>query len=504
MRIDAVLALDLGTGGCKSSLWDAQGAILGETVRDYPTAHPHPGWNEQNVDDWWRAVVGCTQHLLARRDDVAVTGVSVSGHSLGVVLLDSHGEPVERTTPIWSDTRAIREAEQVFTELDEEDWYLRTGSGFTPALYPLAKARWYARHRPESWQAARTLIGCKDWINYRLTGEIATDHSYASGSGMYDLRSGRYSDDLVAAAGVTRAMLPEPRASHAPVGHVTDGAAAALGVPAGAPVFTGAVDNACMALGSLGVKEGRIYASFGSSSWATVTSTRPVLDARLRPFVFSHALPGHFISALSTFSSGTSMAWLHEMIGAGISLERLLDEGAAVPADADVPTFVPTLSGGTPLEGGAAVRGVMAGLDLGHGRARLARAGMEGIAFTMRRSLDALSGLIATEDRLLISGGGARHDGWNQIYADVLGRALVRTTVDHQAAALGAATIAFVGLGTWASFADAELPHAVRATYAPDPMVTPTYDKRRRRFTAVQQVLATTGGTFESSRKETL
>src|SRR5665647_3049568 len=301
--------------------------------------------------------------------DRAIPSTSTSGHSLGIVLLDAHGEPVERTTPIWSDARATAQAVEVFADLDQDEWYLRTGNGFTPALYPLFKARWYAKHRPQSWQTAATIVGCKDWLNLWMTGELATDHSYASGSGFYELSSGAYADDFLAAGGVARDQLPEPRRSHDMVGALRAAAAESLGLRPGTPVFAGAVDNSAMALGSRGVTNGRIYASLGSSSWMTVTADRPVLDTRLRPYVFAHVIPGYFVSAMSTFSSGTSIEWLHDRLGAGLTLSAFLDDGAALAADCGVPTFVPTLGGGTPLEGGSEVRGVLAGLDLAHGTA---------------------------------------------------------------------------------------------------------------------------------------
>ena len=500
-EMEAVLALDLGTGGCKASLWNQDGGLADDEFHPYPTQHPQTGWNEQSVDDWLDAVIGCTRALLARQEGVHVCGMAVSGHSLGIVLLDGLGEPIERTTPIWSDTRAVAEAELVFTELDESSWYLRTGNGFTPALYPLFKARWYARHRPDVWNATRTIVGSKDWVNHWLTGEIATDHSYASGSGAYELSSGAYADDLLHAGGIARSLLPEPGASHAQVGRLTVEAASTLGLSTDVPVFAEAVDNASMALGSGGVAEGRVYASLGSSSWMTVTSTTPVLDVALRPYVFAHAIPGYFASALSTFSTGTSMTWLQELAGGGRPLQELLDEAAGLGADADTPVCVPTLGGGTPLEGGPQVRGVLAGLDLSHRRAQVIRAGMEGIAFSLERSLTTLQRLVSTEGEVLISGGGARHDGWNQMYADIIGQPLVRTAVDQQAAALGAATIAWVGLGAW-DYRDAEKPHIVRNTYVPDPSTTGAYAPRRRRFTAVQELLAATGGTFEIPRRE--
>lgn len=484
MSESTVLALDLGTGGCKASVWDASGHCRWEAFRPYPVHHPRPGWAEHSVRDWFTAVVDCTREMASHGEDIAA--VAVSGHSLGCVLLDGHGEPIEDRTPIWSDTRALEEADVVFAELDEVGWYERTGNGFSPPLYPLFKARWYAKHRPDSWRRTATVIGSKDLVNYWLTGVVATDHSYASGSGVYELSRGDYADDLLAAGGLDRRQLPVPVASHEPIGRLTAAIAATVGLPPGIPVYAGAVDNAAMSLGSRGTAEGRIYASLGSSSWMTVTSARPVLDSSLRPYVFAHCIPGYYVSALSTFNSGTSLAWLHELIAPGRGLVELLDEASALPAGADIPVLLPTLGGGTPAEGGSRVRGSIVGLDLSHGRAELVRAMMEGIAFSLSRSLEWLERLVPTNEDLLLSGGGARHDGWNQIYSDIIGRRLIRTAVDQQAAALGAATIALVGLGEW-RYGDAERPHEVVRTYVPDEATRPDYVRRRDRFTALQQ-----------------
>ncbi|GAA5066286.1 xylulokinase [Thermocatellispora tengchongensis] len=484
----AVLALDLGTGGCKASLWSAEGACLAETVTPYATHHSAVGRNEQRPADWWDAVTAATRELLA--GGVPIEGIALSGQSLGAVMLDSAGRPVEELTPIWSDARAVAQAEALFTRVPEETWYLRTGNGFPPGLYPLFKAMWFREHAPESWRRARTLIGSKDYVNHRLTGVIATDHSYASGSGAYDLLKRAYDPELLAAAGLDPALLPPIREATDVIGGVTAEAAAALGVPSGTPVLAGAVDNSCMALGSRGTRPGRVFASLGSSSWITVTSDRPVLDPASRPYVFAHAVPGLFISALSTFSSGTSIEWLRDLIAPGIPVAELVSEACQAPPGARGALMLPMLSGGTPIEGGPSARGVLMGLDLAHERRDIARAGLEGVAFALRRSLDAMRALAECDAELLISGGGGRHPGWNQIYADVLGVPLTRTAVDQQAATLGAAAIAFVGLGLWPGFDRADAPHVPVERYEPDPAAAPVYEAARARFDAAVRALA--------------
>jgi xylulokinase len=489
---ELALAFDLGTGGCKASLWSADGECVAETVHEYPTSHPGAGRNEQRPADWWAAVASATTELLSLVRDGAsrVAGIALSGQSLGVVALDDRLELVSETTPIWSDTRGAGFTAEVFDAVPEPEWYLRTGNGFGAALYPLFKLIGLRTEAPEAWSRTRHVLGSKDWINLRLTGRLATDHSYASGSGAYSLAAGAYDDELLEAAGVPRTLLPEPVESHDEVGRLTTSAAEALGLPAGTPVFAGAVDNACMALGSLGTRPGRIYAALGSSSWMTVTSERPVLDLEARPYVFRHAVPGLHISALSTFSSGTSLTWLRDLVAPGTPTGEFISLGLAHGPGARGALFLPMLAGGTPIEGGPDARGALVGLDLGHDAGAVARAALEGVAFALRRSLDRIRTLSGVRDgALLVSGGGARHDGWNQLYADVLGSPLVRTSVDQQAATLGAATIAFVGLGLW-SYVDAERPHRLLEEFTPAEDADDTYAPFRERFDRVVEALA--------------
>jgi len=480
------LALDLGTGGCKASLWSAEGRSVAETVVSYPTRHPGPGRAEQRPEEWWDAVVSATREVVARTPGAreAVVGIALSGQSLGVVQVDGAGELVARDTPIWSDTRG--RTGDILGRIDEDEWYLRTGNGFGAQLYPIFKAQTLRAEDPEGWARTRALLGSKDWITLRLTGEIATDHSMASGTGAYDLARGVYDDTILDAAELDRSLLPTPRESADIVGTLRPAAAEELGLPEGIAVHAGAVDNAAMALGSRGTTDGRLYAALGSSSWMTVTSSAPVLDVATRPYVFRHAVPGLFISALSTFSSGTSITWLRDVLRPGSDIGAFIDSAAASPRGAHGAVFVPTLAGGTPLEGGSDVRGLLAGIDLGTAAEDLVRACLEGIAFALDRSLRQIRSLAAlpADTDLLVSGGGSRSAVWNRIYADVLDTALVRTTVDQQAATLGAAALVFAGSGVWSSLAAADDAHHGVDRVVPDPDGVRAYAPLRDRYTA--------------------
>lgn len=485
------LAFDLGTGGCKASLWDEHARMVAETVREYATEHPSPGRSEQRPGDWWDAIVASTRTLLEKVPDAAtaVAGIALSGQSLGAVALDDALELVQPTTPIWSDARG--RTAHVFSALPEPEWYRRTGNGFGAPLYPVFKAATFAAEDPDAWTRTQFLAGSKDWINLRLTGRLVTDHSMASGSGAYSLAAGGYDSEILDAAGLRHDLFPPPIESADLVGPLIPDAASALGLPSGIPVFAGAVDNAAMALGSRGTAEGRLYAALGSSSWMTVTSARPVLDDESRPYVFRHAVPGFHISALSTFSSGTTIAWLRELIAPGEPIGEFVERAAASTPGARGAVMVPTLAGGTPLEGGPHARGALAGLELGTSTADVVRAGLEGIAFALDRSLRLMRALSGSDQELLISGGGSRSPLWNGIYADILRTTLVRTSVDQQAATLGAAAIAFVGLGAWSGFSRTDDAHTVLERIAPHPDAESRYASARSRFDAAASVIAT-------------
>ncbi|HMN60047.1 MAG TPA: FGGY-family carbohydrate kinase [Anaerolinea sp.] len=488
--MDYLIAYDLGTGGNKASLYDADGACLAEVFIAYPTTYPRAGWHEQRPEDWWQAVVQST-HLLLQQAAVRpaeIVAIGISGHSLGVVPLDRHGGLLRDSTPIWSDARAAEQARAFFSRAPETDWYLATGCGFPPPLYSAFKIMWYRDHEPEMYARIAHVIGTKDYINYRLTGTITTDFSYASGSGVYDLLAWRYNPDLLEASGLPAAIFPEIVPSTQVIGALTPDAAAILGLAAHTRVVSGGVDNSCMALGARNIREGRVYNAQGSSSWIAVTSAKPLLDARIRPFVFTHVMPGLFNSAFGAFSTGISFRWVRDNLCRDL-VEQAAREGGDVydlmtelaeksPPGARGLIFHPNMGGGSSLAPSIHLRGAFLNLDLGHDRSDLLRAVMEGVAMEQRLVLDALRALDPGIGReLLMVGGGSRSRLWRQIYADTYNTTILKTSVDQQAAALGAAACAAVGAGLWRDFERIDQIHIIQDRSDPDPGRSRIYEQ---------------------------
>ncbi len=488
--MNSILAYDFGTGGIKASLYNERGQCLADGFGSYETLYPAPGYHEQRPLDWWAATVQSTRKLLAAMPDGtadSIAAIGISGHSLGVVPVDAAGNLLRDAVPIWSDSRPDRQPATFFEHVSQEEWYGMTGSGFPPALYAIFKLMWFRDNEPAMFAKIHKVLGTKDYINYRLCGVMATDNSYASGSGVYDLRERRYSERLVAASGIPSATLPEIVAATCVLGTLTAAAAAELGLPRSVKVVAGGVDNSCMSLGAGAFREGRAYNSLGSSSWIAVSSSEPLLEPVKRPYVFDHVVPGQYVSALAIFSAGSSLSWVASQIcrdlkaraeAEGVSVYRLIDrEAATAPAGANGVLFNPTLAGGSSLDVSPAVRGAFMNLDLRHTRADLLRGAMEGVSLGLRCVLDELRALTDVAEPLTLVGGGANSALWRQIYADVYHLPVVRTAAGQQAAALGAAALAGVGTGIWPEFGVIDAISAVTDRAEPDEKTAALYEQ---------------------------
>lgn len=458
-----LLSFDLGTGGVKVSLFGEDGQSLCGVFREYPTYYEN-SFQEQEPESWWNEICDACRELWQRFPQAAaqVAGIGISGHSLGVVALDENGELVWKRTPIWSDNRAGKQAQDFFQKVSEKEWYTRTGNGFPAGQYPLFKILWYRENDPDRYQKAACFMGTKDYINYHLTGVMATDPSYASGSGAYDLKQGGYISEYLQAAGISPSLLPKIVPSHSVLGTLTADAAQKLGLPDTVQVVCGGVDNACMALGAGCFSEGSSYISAGTSAWIAVCSQEPVLDFEKKPYVFTHCVPGYHVSATCIFSAGRSLQWMRDVLcqnltqtaeQQGCSVYRVMDELAEQsPVGAKGLLFNPSLSGGSSLAKSPMLRGSFSGLTLAHTQGDMIRAVMEGVCLDLRLALDVLERFAPVKQEMLLVGGGGKSPLWRQIYADAFEKTILQTEVGQDAGALGAAALAAVGCGLWEDF----------------------------------------------------
>ena len=466
------IGADLGTSGCKTALFDSSGAVIASAFSGYRTNYPHEGWHEQSPEDWWNAVTSSIRDVLNqipnRRNEVV--GIGLSGQSLTPIPIDESGSVLSSSVPIWSDSRADEQCRSYFEKQDEALWYQMTGNGFPAHLYTIFKIMWSREHQQQIFNHTKMFLGSKDWINYKLTGELKTDHSYAAGSGIYDLLNRRYSLELLEASDLDVSLFPTIIESSQVIGKLLPDIALQLGLDPNVAVVCGGVDNSCMALGAQNTAPGKIYASLGSSSWLTICADHPILEPVLRPFVFPHVIPGLFNSAVSTFGAGTTVTWVVETIFSHLNgnIDLLVDLAERAPVGSEGAVFVSSIAGGTVFEGGSSLRGSFSGLSVGHSSEHLARAVIEGIPLALRRPLDELRKITGVDAQMVITGGGSRNSAWLQIYSDILNCRLIKTNIEEHAATLGAATLVAVGLGHWKEYTQANLAHTTLNEYTPN------------------------------------
>ena len=486
--MDCILAYDLGTGGVKASLFDVAGQCIAHEVVSYPTYHQQGGLREQSPLCWWESIQTATRTLLGQTQgqNPHVLAIGLSGHSLGVVAVDNSGQLLSPTTPIWSDQRAEAVSKAFLQEVGEEAWYTATGNGFPPHLYACFKILWYKQNQPDLYQKTYKFLGTKDYINYLLTGVLATDHSYASGSGVYDLMQRAYRQDYITAMGIHKDKLCDISPSHQVIGHLTPTSAQLLGLPASIPVVCGGVDNACMTLGAGCFEDGDAYASLGTSAWVAASSKTPVLDSVKRPYVWAHCVEGMFVPNMGIFASGSALDWVmtHLLSGACDGYDKFFDLVADSPAGANHLFFNPCLAGGNYMDASPYIRGCFCGLDLCHTPADIARATMEGIAYHLKMAWDVLSPYLSTKSLRLV-GGGAKNPLARQIYADIFGMPVVKTAVVRDAASLGAAALAAKGVGLWQDYTPLRVAHGSPEVTQPDAVRVAGYAKK---FEIYQQI----------------
>ncbi|MDO4522119.1 MAG: FGGY family carbohydrate kinase [Eubacteriales bacterium] len=448
------ISYDLGTGGVKASLFDEKLNTLAKSFIEYGTFYPQQNYHEQAPAEWWNGVVKSTKVLLEKTqmDSKEIRCLALSGHSLVTVPLDAQGRELLERVPIWSDTRAEKQAKDFFEKYNEETWYMKTGNGFPKACYSLFKLMWLKENLPDIYEKTEKVLGSKDYINYRLTGNMYMDYSYASGTGAYCLIEKKMSADILHVSGISESIFPEIVPSDFIVGKILPEAAEEIGLSTETLVACGGVDNACMALGSVANIEGKVYTSLGSSSWIAVNTKKPILDFRKKPYVFAHIDDNMYTSAFSIFAGGSSLRWVRDNVCRDLmesedAYNEMTKEILDVPPGSGGIIFNPSLAGGTSQDKSVNIKGAFVGLSLGSGRAQMIRAAMEGIAMNLKMSLDNLKEQTALTERIQFCGGGAKNQVWMQMFADIFEKNIVKTNIDQDAASIGAAAIAAKAVG---------------------------------------------------------
>lgn len=494
-----VIAHDLGTTGNKATLYDREGQLVNSAFHGYGTEYAHTSWAEQNPEDWWTAVCISTRKLLQetalRADDVAC--VVFSGQMMGCVALDKAARPIHNAI-IWADQRSVEQERWLSEHISPERVYAITGHRLS-ASYSLCKMLWLRDNLSEKYRSAHKFVHAKDAVVARLTGAFVTDPSDASGMNLYDLVRGQWSDEIIDAAGIDPAQLPDPHPSTEVVGGILRDVVDEVGLLAGTPVVIGGGDGMCAATGAGVVREGTAYNYIGSSSWIGLATSSPVFDPSYRTFNWAHLVPGMFGPCGTMQAAGGSYQWTRDQLcspeaqaaqALGISPYELMNlKVEQSPVGANGLLFLPYLMGERSPRWNPRARGAFIGLTIRHTRADMIRAVLEGITMNLRIIQEALTAQGAQIEAMRVIGGGARGRLWNRIMADIYGVPVHRLAILEEATSMGAALAGGIGVGVYPDFSIIESMNRVVEVIEPDPVSHARYQQIFPIFESAYQAL---------------
>lgn len=447
------LGIDVGTSGSRAVAVDTDGRVVASFTSEHAAfASPEIGWAEQEPEDWWRAVREAVAGVLRVVSAAEISAVSFSGQMHGSVFLDE-SDAVIRPALLWCDQRTEKQCAEI-TERIGKERLIELVANPAIAGFTLPKILWLRQNEPENFARVRSILLPKDFIRLRLTGDHASDVADSSGTLLFDVRNRRWSDEMLDAFGLDRGLMPRVYESVEATGVVSEPGAAATGLRAGTLVVAGAGDNAAGAIGMGIVSPGSMSATIGTSGVIFAVTDAPRIDLKGRIHTLCHAIPGRWHNTGVTQGAGLSLKWFRENLDPASGYDEMTAAAAKIPSGSDGAIWLPYLMGERTPHLDARARAAFVGLTASHTKAHLTRAVMEGVAFSLRDSLEIFLELGAVVDSVRLGGGGAKSALWRQIQADAYKLPCEIIEAD-EGAAFGAAILAGVGAGHWQSVDEA-------------------------------------------------
>lgn len=482
------LGIDIGTSGSRAVVIDENGKIIASaTALHEDFASPEIGWAEQDPEDWWRACKETIAEILQSVNAEEIMAVSFSGQMHGSVFLDG-SDNVIRTALLWCDQRTERQCSRI-NEMIGRERLIELVCNPSITGFTLPKLVWLREKEPHNWGKVAGVLLPKDYIRLKISGDKASDVSDSSGTLMFDVQNRKWSGDVLSAFQIDECILPKVYESIEVTGSVSVSGANETGLKIGTLIVAGAGDNAAGAIGMGITRPGTVSVTIGTSGVVFAVTKSPRIDLKGRIHTLCHAIPGRWHNTGVTQGAGLSLKWFRDNFANGSTYDELGREAANVPSGSDGAIWLPYLMGERTPHMDANARAAFVGLTAGHTRGHLTRAVMEGVAFSLRDSIEIFRQLGADVDSIRLGGGGAKSAVWRQIQADVYGQPVEILEAD-EGAAFGAAVLAGVGAGAWASVDEAcERTIRVAATVAPNAASVETLDRNYQAYRSLYSAL---------------
>ncbi len=440
----AYLAIDLGTTGCRSSIFDENLNVIAYAYEEYPLITPCENQVEQDANLWWELTLKTVSESIDKSEisGKEIRSISVSSQGITLVPVDEVGKPLMNAIS-WLDSRAVEETEQIRKDFGDEKIFSMTGKPINEA-YTLPKLLWIKKHYPEVYQKAEKFLMPMDFLIGKITGKFVTDYSMASGTLMYDLKNHCWSEEILAKYDIPVQKLPELMESGTVVGKVSPGLAVVLGLSLDCTVIQGAQDQKCAAFG-VGLSPEKMTVSLGTA--AAVTGYRESAENLTNQGIgwCGYTKKDIFVMEGVINTAGTCLRWVRDTIFPGKGYDIINRAAKEAEEKGGRVLFYPYLAGASAPDFYPESEGVFYGLSLDNKPGDLALAVMKGVAFQLRTLLEAMDAY-AKVTSLIIFGGGAESELWCRIIADSTGMkvCIPETT---EAACYGAARLAAIGVG---------------------------------------------------------
>jgi sugar (pentulose or hexulose) kinase len=496
------LVADLGTSSIKVAVFNRKGQILAMHSCVLKRHHPHPGWSEQDPEEWWKGFCDCCQIVLAdtKVDLSKLKGIAVCGQMHGPVPIDADGQVLLNRIQLWDDKRCIAQINE-FQKKPNASELQKLVANPPATSWTAFKAAWIRDCQPSIYSKTFCFLTPKDFINFRLSGQFCTDRTEASGSFLINAKTGVYSPELADALDLDLSKFPRIHPSEEVIGSITRKAAEQTGIPHELPVVAGGGDSMVAMLGSGVIEPGKGLDLTGTSTLIGLCSERPLLHPHISNL---YSAAGYWSPCICIDTGGDSIHWVNQILGKSDQeseeIDRILSN---VPPGSEGLFYLPYLSGER-LSGTYHSRAQFFGLSLIHTREFIYRAVAEGLAMAGERNLQKLQQAGAELKELIVSGGGAQGKNWLQIKASVYGITLVVTECT-ESGLLGAVILAGTGTGYFNDVKEgASKLVCIKERIYPDSEIQEKYKKRQEFFNRIyDQNLMMSNELYKMINKET-
>ncbi len=457
--MELFLGIDLGTTGLKTTLVDVSGEIIASETCEYPLRSPQEGYAEQDPERWWSGLVKCCQALQNRKPDMMsnLIGVGICGQMHTQVLLNGAGD-ILRPSITWMDQRSRAIVARINQNPGVRSLVFQETKNFATTTYTALHMKWVQENQPEIWSQVQHVLIAKDFLKYRLTGEMVTDYSDAAGTLLFDVARCRWSENMFDYFGFPLALLPDVQPSHTIVGNVKRTASEQTGIPAGTPVVNGCADHTAASLGAGVVRSGQVTAIIGTAGVISVCSDQPLPDSKNRTLCWNYCLGDRWVILGITQTAGESLNWFKntfdQTTGSDEDSSDIFEvynrSVSNVPDGSNGLIFLPYLNGERTPYWDPNARGVFFGIGISTAKTHFIKAIMEGVSFALRNNVETVEDLGIRIDEIRVLGGGSKSPVWLHTLAKILNKP-IKTLRVGDAGSLGSIMLCGIALGVYPS-----------------------------------------------------